>query len=807
MSIIDLPQESKASIDNQKKDKIIEELQKEVCTFEDLPDELKDLGWKFDKNGTEIQIPYNMQENIYWCSWVNPETKEDKRLKKKWIIAWKYITESENYIKGIKWVTKYFIDITEPKIDAEIKNRNKILGDVTQKEEFNRDEKKVREFWDLQVNLLNKHHIEQLLLDNFANQDQNTPEPDEEIKRYEYEKFEDYPEPVQKEAMKLIKSDILFEESLKSIAWKHKGNEKTASLELLSCVSLFIKEPVHQILNANSGGGKTDVTNRVKELFPDQYVVDLPSFSEKALFYASKDPKSKLLHSEFNLLFLDDYKSTETKDDLVKLLADNERKKKIHITVIDGKNVEMELPPNWLVQMNRAKEDLDNEVANRFYFNSFDNVKNDTEIKNKIKEKRVRNIDVFHEKKNIILKCAIQYLIDQRFKVYNPYSLFLDVHEHDNRNIDHYFGFIEGKSFYNYNKLKTIEDVTIGSHKEVDEVLNIITPDFTVQKDKITPTQKGIIDILNKNPNKAKTGKELATELQKNPDTIRQLIVGDGNKKIGLEMLGYVTLETETLDNRAIRNKYYFKKDYNPSDNEKTYQTLPIFQNCILNNSLIIIKAILIHYLEHLFILINERVVNILHTFLDENPQLNPDSYNKLCNMLILFNTEIKKHDNIIYVDSKTYPSNKDLEYHNKILEKSKDDIYNLLSEVRKKMAIPIKDKKPQKQNQRKKDSHNPKNSLNWQHKKLNEDQIKEIHKIIFENVQKKGIINKTHLINSISTNCETKEEHYNLMKTIFNNLSKKDFIEWNKQEISITELFLSWYEDHQDPPISEVVE
>lgn len=677
--------ESINKVSSKKEDKEFEERK---IVEEDLLKQLVKKDWRI--NGSEILIPY--VDNIYWSCRVNPEIEEDRR-KKKWVISWKYLEETSEYIIGEEFYGNIFINRINPAGDKEIGNRNKVLGSITKDYELPEVYKEIRDYWDAQISLLNKYKIEERLLNNF---DKKSNEEDlentEESKRYEHEKFDDYTESVQNEAKKLIKSNKLYGESLKSIAWKHKGDKETAKLELLSCVSLFIKVPVHQILNADPGEGKTDVNNRVKELIPDQYVVELPSFSEKALFYATKDPNSNLLHPEFNFLFLDDIKLTESKEDLLKLLADNERKKKIHITVIDGKYVEMELPPNWLVQINRAKEDLDNEVANRFHFNSLNTVKDNVGIKNKIKENNIRNNDIFHEKKNILLKCALQYLIDKQIKVYNPYSLFIDVKEHDNRNINRYFGFIDGNTFYNYEKRKTINGITIGSYEDVDEVLNILNPDFMVQKDKLTPTQKGIIDILKENPDEAKTGKELATELKKNPETIRQLISSKGNKKIGLGVLGYVEIEIETLDNGVSRNKYYFKKDYKVSNNENTYQTLPIFQKCILKNSLITIKTILIHYLEHLSILINKRVLNILHTFLNENHQLNPNSYNKLCDMLVLFNTEIKKQDNIIYVDSETYPTNKDLEYHNTILEKSKDDIYSLLSEVEKKMAIPIND-------------------------------------------------------------------------------------------------------------------
>ena len=782
--------------------KASKEVEKEISSIQDLPDEVKKLGWKLANNGTEIQIPYNMQKNIYWCSWVNPETAEDKRLKKKWIIAWKYITESENYVKGIKWVTKYFIDITEPKIDAEIKDRNKILGDVTKNEGFNRGTGEVREFWDSQVNLLNKHHIEQILLDNFKNQDQlEDLEDAEPEKRYEYETFEDYPELVQKEVITIIENNEFLEYLLYSVARKHKGDKNTALLLFLSIATAYIGEPVHQYLNAQKGKGKTDILNRVKEVQPDQYVVDLVSFSSKALFYG----KDQILNPFINLLFLDDVKLTMDIIELLKLLLDNERKNKIHETVLDGKFVQMKLEGYFLGLINRAKDDLDPELADRCYLNSLDKDKDVTGIKNTIKGKKITNIDPYHENFNFKLKCCYQWFIDKQIQVYSPLLLFVDVEDHDNRNISHYLSLSKGMTFYNYNKRKTIDNITIGSYEDIKETLDIVASDFQVQKDKLMDLEKKILDELKENPENG-TNKKLSTVLGVTKERIGQVIKGRDNQ-IGLESKGYIDVKTENTGQ-------FYQNVYSLTEKGLTYgsnhdlipQTPQNYISLLLKNPLLVKKAIIINYLTYKQIVVNKYVVDILNTFLSNN-SYDLESYENLCLMIKSFNQVIKTDKKIIYLNSDVYIPNNIQKYHDDFVNTINNEVYSILSSIRGSEFVGTKSKeKGLNQKQKKNDRKHDVSSWCLPCEKLNKDQTREIEKEIFENIHDKGIRKKQQLIESIAPIHQDKNKNWHTINKIINNLSNKGYLELDEFEITITELFADYY-NTELITIPEVVE
>jgi len=50
--------------------------------------------------------------------------------------------------------------------------------------------------------------------------------------------------------------------------------------------------------------------------------------------------------------------------------------------------------------------------------------------------------------------------------------------------------------------------------------------------------------------------------------------------------------------------------------------------------------------------------------------------------------------------------------------------------------------------------------------------------------------------VDGIQTINPDKEEHFNYIKTILNNLSNKDYIEINRQTIGLTDLFYDYYND-----------
>ena len=756
----------------------------QYTSFKELPAELKAKGWILNKS--EILIPYN-DDNIYWSCRVNPESKNDKRMKK-WIISWKYYTENETYSIGEEFYSNIFINRTNPQSDKEIGNRNKVMGRITQEHGLPRGQGEVRGYWDSQVFDLNKHQIGQISLDNFEKQ-----EDIEEIKeKPQYpETFEDYPEPVQKEAIEIIQDNDFLEYLLDSVSWKHQGDRKTAKLLLLSVATAYLELPVHIYLNAPKGEGKTDLLNRIKELQPDQYVVDLVSFSSKALFYGNES----ILNPEFNLLFLDDIKLTIDIIELLKLLLDNERKNKIHRTVIDGKYVEMELPEQFLGLINRAKDDLDSELGDRCYYENLDNLekKDVIYVKNAIKEKTVRIIDPYHEQLNSKIKCCIQWLVDKRIKVYNPMLSFVDVKNHNNRNITHYNSLSKGMTFWNYSKRETIDNITIGSYEDIKKTLDMISSEFQAQKDKLNDLEKKVIKELQKNPEN-NTNRKLGEVFEITPERIGQIIRGRDNQ-IGLEIKGYVQSE---LVNRGSysRNEYILTEkglDYglNPDLIPQTPQTFI----CLLEKKPLLLKTkIIIDYLTYKQVVVNKYGRNKVHTFLEKN-SYDLKTYDNLCLMLKDVTEYIKNDKKIIYLNSECYIKNSEHIYHKNFTKKISNDTNIYLSQFRGSEFVTSKNHNNTLNQKQRENTPQTEKVLGCSGYEIsNKDLRKFIHKLIFENSQIKGIRQKTQLINSIAQIHEDKEQHFNFIKKELKYLENQGYVDIDKLEITVDVSFLDYY-------------
>ncbi len=438
------------------------ELESSNLEYEKLPQELYDIGWFLNKN--ELLITYDYRPS-WWYEEDNSRMNDEffySVLKESdnYEICWKTKEEGTTKIYPISSIfkTKKFITIIDD-------DRNRKLGQNAVNGDLPRDKNSIKSFFDRLIPTLNKYDIEKKLKKNY--EILSTKGIEEARKRYEFESFEDYPEDVQEEANKILNENKFFSELLDSISWKHEGDNETAILLLLSCGSIFIEEPVHQLLNTEKGAGKTNIFFNVREILPEPYIMDLRTFSNKFLYYNAPN-----LNKKYNILFIDDVPLNEEKIELLKEISDNNQKRKVLKTLIKQEIVEFELPGLYLSLLNRAKSEMDAELGDRHYINSLEGDKSHTnKVKNKILENSLRNQEEYLNRKRFILKACFQKLIDNEVKIYNPYLVLFNVMEHGNRNISHYTGFIKSNTFYTQESRHQINNITIGSFEDMNSVL------------------------------------------------------------------------------------------------------------------------------------------------------------------------------------------------------------------------------------------------------------------------------------------------------------------------------------------------
>lgn len=311
-------------------------------------------------------------------------------------------------------------------------------------------------------------------------------------------KFEDYEELIQKEALTMLKEDTLFDNIISSISWTHEGNMELKRQLPLILSSVFIDEPVHSELNADTGVGKTDIIKETSKNYPPVYIHILRTVSPKNIYY-DKDS-----YGEFNILIFDDVDLSESRIEVIKELADNNKPIKELKTVIDGKAKTFTLEGKFLVIMTYAKNNPDDELLNRLYkLNIIIQKESDKIIiKEKIKTNGVIDSDnnEIIKRSRLIIQASIQYLVEKNIIVFNPFTLMFDPSKLKNRNIKGFITLVKSKTFFHVFKRKTIEiggkTIYIGSYEDYTFVKKVWDDSAETQEFKLNANQIKILEYL-----------------------------------------------------------------------------------------------------------------------------------------------------------------------------------------------------------------------------------------------------------------------------------------------------------------------
>ncbi|MEE0941759.1 MAG: hypothetical protein UIB63_01455 [Methanobrevibacter sp.] len=445
--------------------------------------ELTEDGYLYDDTG--IYIPYNPDpRDIYLKISRNPDKKCEL------IYAW--VMKKESIFKVLTIFKRdKLINESDKKFNESLSIAGKGAGLDSPE--------------DCYVNFTNEFKSKIILVDGlevFKELFFEFPEEEEEIEEEtEIEEevfgFDSYPKLIQKEALKIINDGSLYEKYVDSISITHAGNQTTKDQLALITVSLFIGEPTHTELDANTGHGKTDVTTETVKNIPDNYVHHLSTVSPKNIYY-DRDSYGK-----YNIVIFDDVVLTDENIGLLKVLSDNNKPVKELKTVIDKKAVNFTLPGKFLVIITYAKDNPDEELLNRLYKLNM-NIDEDSKkvIKNKIKYNTIINSDdnEIISRSRLIIQAAIQYLVEQELEIFNPFAVLFDPTPLENRNIKHFIAMVKSKSFFHTNKLKKIDfagkTIYIGSYEDFWHVAEIWSKEADTQKYKLNDKEKNILSIL-----------------------------------------------------------------------------------------------------------------------------------------------------------------------------------------------------------------------------------------------------------------------------------------------------------------------
>ena len=372
--------------------------------------------------------------------------------------------------------------------------------------------------------------------------------------------FMDYPESIRNGAMQLINNNLLLDNIIDNVASIQYGNEDVKKSLILTLTTPYVLEPLHTLLDGKRGGGKTALIMEIVKNYPDGHIFHYQSFSAKNIFY----DKDKFNPDGVNILILDDPNlNNDERVETLKILSDNEKPVKTLKTVINQKAVEFELTGKFLIIITYAKEIPDEELANRLHNTSLIIAENERiPIKYKIRDNAATDI-----KNNAAVmkireynKAAIHYLSERKMRIFNPFNLFINVDDFNNRDITDLISIILAESFFNYSNLKSITvnesiELVIGSYDEVEANLKSWDED-EYQSEKLSSRQKEIMDML-----PAYTDNEAETKVKEVLDEIADYDSVNAKKRV-IESKFYTInriakemgLNSSTVNNALNRN-------------------------------------------------------------------------------------------------------------------------------------------------------------------------------------------------------------------------------------------------------------
>jgi len=435
---------------------------------------------------------FKTQDNIY----LKVSRNQDKKLEI--VFTW-CIKENDKYIHRNSFKIDFLLNTGDEK---EIKALNKKVSFAGGKNKNPASDGTYVHF----VDDLLSQIVENDCLDVFKELDFEFPEAIDEDEDVEddlsdfIQSFDEYPEDIKVEALKLSKEGNLFKELQKSVSVTHQGHENSRNALILQEASVFVGDGVHGLLDGDSGAGKSDLSFVIGYNFPDKYVKILRNISPKNIYYDCES-----YNDDYNILIFDDLPLNEDMINILKELADNTKKVKELKTVINGKSQTFRLKGKFIVILTYAKKIPDEELANRL-FNIGVIVEDGSEkpkVKHKIRDNNVigGNTNPLIERSRLIIKASIHDLIEKEINVFNPFLSIFNPEAYNNRDVNHFINMVKSKSLFEYYNLKRIEinddfSITIGSYEDFRFVNDIWSEDAEAQRFKLSEKQKSILKLL-----------------------------------------------------------------------------------------------------------------------------------------------------------------------------------------------------------------------------------------------------------------------------------------------------------------------
>ena len=245
---------------------------------------------------------------------------------------------------------------------------------------------------------------------------------------------------IKSKAIEVLRNGDPVDDMIKVYNRLHVGDTQIGKILLLSiaCQSVLNSEGLQPKLSGQSGKGKTHAVKAIYHLIPDVGYKLEGSLSAKSLFYCPDLQPGTIVYS-------DEIRMSVDLEDTLKRAMTNYQHKTTHRTVTKEGYTELEIPERttwWLTSVDSPYSD---ELLNRLFGLDVDDSStlDDEVTRQQLRSAKYGEVSLPEDEDVKVCRAIIHMVKNRLFKVYIPYSEFIEWHDsRDRRNLPRFLDLI-----------------------------------------------------------------------------------------------------------------------------------------------------------------------------------------------------------------------------------------------------------------------------------------------------------------------------------------------------------------------------
>jgi hypothetical protein len=358
---------------------------------------------------------------------------------------------------------------------------------------------------------------------------------------------------VEKEAMRVMQEEDVFEYFLKEYRKRHTGDEVVmrAVLSVVACSQIIHSFGLHPKMSGDMGSGKSSSIMEATRLIAPEFIM-ASAFSAKALFYTTISPGT--------IIISDDTMPDELTSETIKRKISEYHRETKHTVILDKKQgaVTLTIPPEVTFILTSVSDSVDEQLTDRQWIISVD--KNPTTDKNYadyLLESAKTGFENYRETiETFICREITRRIKKNKYRVHIPFATeiqFGDSATKNRRALNIFVDLICCSAVINQEKRHVEVDgsiiVVTATNDDFHTALSLMGFGEGEWRYKLNKTEMMIFDAIASSPGGI-TQKDLVEKFKLSKGRISQILRGSGNNSNGLEYKAPINM-TEVYDRES----------------------------------------------------------------------------------------------------------------------------------------------------------------------------------------------------------------------------------------------------------------